>query len=62
MKKWIPKVGERYWYVSIIFSNEIRVYSSLRLSKEDSKFLNINSFQTRKQAQAVANKIKKLLS
>ena len=59
-KRWIPKAGEKYWYISIQFN--VEVYYCQRTNTEHYVNYKLNCFKTKKPALEAARKIRKLLS
>jgi hypothetical protein len=61
-KKWIPKIGEKYWSVWMTYSNTVRgmvdVYHYRRFIGDQT----FNCFKTKKLALEAARKIRKVLS
>jgi len=60
-RRWIPKVGEAYFVVSLE-AQEVRVYGPwYRTENEPDSWFLLNTFRTKKEAQEAAKKITKIL-
>jgi hypothetical protein len=59
-KKWIPKVGEKVYYVTVN-PNWTDTYCEVRTPFSADSTYKFNTFRTKKEAQLALNKIKKIL-
>ena len=61
-KKWMPKIGEKYWYISFYTFTYFTPCSLHRQYDEGSTLFKFNCFKTKKLALEAARKIRKVLS